>query len=579
MKPSPNRVLFRPHSFPTLLEKVVLRSRKCLYCNKGHELDACRSFSVNEKREILRRKGCCYLCLSPGHRAMECRKRESCPICNGSHHFSICFRNRHDNDLSPKRDTDNIVSAVFKTEVNSVLLQTCAALIGVKNEQEVVRLFLDNGSQRSFVLKSTSEKFNFPILRKENLSNCTFGAKKTETKFLNIVKIKLKNRDDPNLCIEIEAVETEHISITNLPTPDRNINKKFRYLKNVQLADPYEFNDKEISILIGADYYYQVVTEYRFSEELLTMSVTVNESNISKQLSEFWDLENLGIEAEVSDEENIDNDIMSEFEAGISYQNKRVNPIAFVANIKMAFLMIEIDESERDFTRFFWDENPGIDLENKRLEIFRMTRVLFGVKSSPFLLAATIKHHLKKYVDIFPDTFNHLNQPLYVDDFLCGNVSVQAALATCIESKQILEDATSEGRVAPLKTHSIPRLELMGALLSASLRDKIATALILPNRIKEIQKLSDPKESRYCKGKDIPADLISRGLPLNDLKNNKIWWHGPKWLTMKQTEWPLFSEPIIETEINNDKLELKKSINVNTAIEKRQIESLDIFLF
>ncbi|GFV32989.1 uncharacterized protein TNCV_1746311 [Trichonephila clavipes] len=301
------------------------------------------------------------------------------------------------------------------------------------------------------------------------------------------------------------------------------------------------------------------------------MSVIVNESNISKQLSEFWNLENLGIEAEVSDEENIDNDITSEFEAGISYQNKRykvkfpwkpnmktllennevarkrflklrsrfkndsslfedyklvvnnylsekiiervpfeeenlkhnifylphravirtdkttsklrivfdasslaksqlslndclhtglnfipnlffllikfrVNPIAFVADIKVAFLMIEIDESERDFTRFFWDENPGIDLENKRLDIFRMTRVLFGVKSCLFLLAATIKHHLKKYVDIFPDTFNHLNQSLYVDDFLCGNVSVQAALTTCIESKQILEDACMDLR-------------------------------------------------------------------------------------------------------------------------------------
>ncbi|GFS93198.1 DUF1758 domain-containing protein [Trichonephila clavipes] len=243
MKPPPNRVHFRAHSFPTPWEKVEPRSRKCLYCSKGHELDACRSFSANEKREILRKKGCCYWCLSPGHRAMECVKRESCPICNGSHHFSICFRNRHDVDLSPKRDTDNIVSAVIKTEVNSVLLQTCAALIDVKNEQEVVRLFLDNGSQRSFVLKSTSEKFNFPILRKENLSICPFGAKETETKTLNIVKIKLKNRDDPNLCIEIEAVETEHISITNLPTPDRNIDKKFRYLKNVQLADPYEFND------------------------------------------------------------------------------------------------------------------------------------------------------------------------------------------------------------------------------------------------------------------------------------------------------------------------------------------------
>ncbi|GFU33102.1 uncharacterized protein TNCV_4156451 [Trichonephila clavipes] len=327
--------------FGSLDQKVEISSSTV---NPGHELDARRSFSANEKREILK-KGCCYLYLSPGHRALECVKRESYPICNGPYHFSICFRNRYDDDLSPKRNTDNIVSAVFKTEVNSVLLQTCAELIDVKNEQEVVKFFLDNGSQRSFVLKSTSEKFNFPILRKENLSICTFGAKETETKTLNIVNIKLKNRDDPNLCIEIEAVETEHISITNLPNPDRDIDKKIRYLKNVQLADPYEFNDKEISILIGADYYYQVITgritrlkknlaavetlfgcslqwQSTYYEELLTMSVNVNESNISKQHSEFWDLENLGIEAEVSDEGNIDNDIMSEFEARISYQNK-----------------------------------------------------------------------------------------------------------------------------------------------------------------------------------------------------------------------------------------------------------------
>ncbi|GFU96493.1 DUF1758 domain-containing protein [Trichonephila clavipes] len=247
-----------------------------------------------------------------GHRAMECAKRESCPICNGSHHFTTCFRNLHGDDFSPKSDTNNLVSAVFKTEVNSVLLQICAELIDDKNEQEVVRLFLDNGSQRSFIFKSTSEKFNFPILRKENLSISTFGAKETEIKTLNIVKVKLRNRNDPNLYIAIEAVETKHISITHLPTPD----KKFRYIKNVQLADSYEFNDKEMSILIGADYYYQVVTG-KFTrlnknlvaidtssgsdgEELLTMIVIVNESNISKQLSEFWHLENLGIEAELT---------------------------------------------------------------------------------------------------------------------------------------------------------------------------------------------------------------------------------------------------------------------------------------
>ncbi|GFT42696.1 uncharacterized protein NPIL_176561 [Nephila pilipes] len=52
------------------------------------------------------------------------------------------------------------------------------------------------------------------------------------------------------------------------------------------------------------------------------MSIITNESNISKLLSEFWNSENLGVEAEVSNNENIDEDIMSEFETGISYQNK-----------------------------------------------------------------------------------------------------------------------------------------------------------------------------------------------------------------------------------------------------------------
>ncbi|GFV26304.1 uncharacterized protein TNCV_4029471 [Trichonephila clavipes] len=191
------------------------------------------------------------------------------------------------------------------------------------------------------------------------------------------------------------------------------------------------------------------------------MSVIVNESNISKRLSEFWYLENLGIEADVSNEENIDNDIMSEFEAGISYQNKWYK-VKFPWKPNMKTLLENNEEIARkrflklrprfkkDSSLFedykLVDENPGIDIENKRLDIFRMTRVLFGVKSSPFLLAATIKHHLKKYVDIFPDTFNHLNQSLNVDDFLCGNVSVQAALTTCIESKQILEDASMDLR-------------------------------------------------------------------------------------------------------------------------------------
>ncbi|GFW36936.1 DUF1758 domain-containing protein [Trichonephila clavipes] len=77
----------------------------------------------------------------------------------------------------------------------------------------------------------------------------------------------------------------------------------------------------------------------------------------------------------------------------------RENRVAFTADIKQAFLQIQLDEEDRDVTRFLWNENP--DGPEELIQSYRMTRVLFGVSSSPFLLAATIKHHLKRYVENF----------------------------------------------------------------------------------------------------------------------------------------------------------------------------------
>ncbi|GFU10127.1 uncharacterized protein NPIL_678951 [Nephila pilipes] len=46
-----------------------------------------------------------------------------------------------------------------------------------------------------------------------------------------------------------------------------------------------------------------------------------------------------------------------------------------------------------------------------------------------------------------------------------------------------------------------------------------------------------------------------------------MWWHGPKWLTMKETELPISLEPTVETEMNIVKLELKKLIAVNATVK------------
>ena len=72
-----------------------------------------------------------------------------------------------------------------------------------------------------------------------------------------------------------------------------------------------------------------------------------------------------------------------------------------VADIEKAFSMISVNPDDRDVLRFLWVE---ILFDNDvKLVMLRFTRVVFGVSSSPFLLNATIWHHLELYRSSKPD--------------------------------------------------------------------------------------------------------------------------------------------------------------------------------
>ncbi|GFS67362.1 integrase catalytic domain-containing protein [Trichonephila clavipes] len=114
----------------------------------------------------------------------------------------------------------------------------------------------------------------------------------------------------------------------------------------------------------------------------------------------------------------------------------RESPVAFTADVKSAFLQIELDFRDRDFTRFFWTDNL-----NNEPYVLNFTRVLFGLRPSPYLLAATLKHHFNKYREQYPHTFELLNSSIYVDDLICGQNDVPDALRTTLECLQIFSDA------------------------------------------------------------------------------------------------------------------------------------------
>ena len=106
--------------------------------------------------------------------------------------------------------------------------------------------------------------------------------------------------------------------------------------------------------------------------------------------------------------------------------------VALTADITKAFLQICIRREDQDVHRFLWHCQGSI-------RTMRFNRVPFGNKSSPFLLNATIKHHLES----FPSSkvVEELRDNLYVDDWLSGADSIDEGCAKFTEACNILAQA------------------------------------------------------------------------------------------------------------------------------------------
>lgn len=60
----------------------------------------------------------------------------------------------------------------------------------------------------------------------------------------------------------------------------------------------------------------------------------------------------------------------------------------------MAFLHVGLDGNDRDLTRFWLSDPKNPESE---FQVFRFKTVLFGLTSFPFMLNATLHHHLENY--------------------------------------------------------------------------------------------------------------------------------------------------------------------------------------
>ena len=137
----------------------------------------------------------------------------------------------------------------------------------------------------------------------------------------------------------------------------------------------------------------------------------------------------------------------------------------------------------------------------------------------------------------------------------------------------------SKCRVSPMKTITIPRLELMGAVLSSRLAQTILKVItadrtifwtdsenvwywvrnqsrefkpFVANRIGEIQRTSSPDQWRHVPGTVNSADLPTRGLSAMALAESEVWMEGPAFLKDNESTWPAAPPPRDNTKKNED---------------------------
>ncbi|GFQ90314.1 integrase catalytic domain-containing protein [Trichonephila clavata] len=716
-------------------------------------------------------------------------QKEVCWYCKGHHAPAICFKLENSLKQNSHIDLEKGKVDVKPTSSNSVLhnrggvLLQCvkAEVIGHISSDKIFCLF-DNGSEKSFIKKNVSQRLGLKKGKCDEQSDCT--------------SVHLIHSEEESISAELRRFwEIESLGIrdndsVSLGNGDEEILSEFD--KSVCFVDgryrvslPWKPGMREVlqnNKTVARKRFEGLVRRFKCDHELFCEYKDVIDNYVREGIVERTSCDSLSDSQGFylphhavirSDKTTSRLRIVfdgSAHEDGHSSLNQSLytgpnlhpnmlelllrflkNPVAFTADVKSAFLQIELDLRDREFTRFFWTDNLNNDPY-----VLNFTRVLFGLRPSPYLLAATLKHHFKKYKEQYPHTFDLLNSSIYVDDFICGRNDVPDALRTTLECLQIFSDASmllrkwrtnskqldllwqqegvetefsetsatdlkppikvlglawdsekdliyfdpkdllkfmsrkteskrfnlsvvgrifdpigilgpfviklkcllqdlwtlgvdwdselppklrhkwqqwnasksaygtilylrfvtcnnkietsficSKSRVAPLKSLTLPRLELTAALLSARLAKQVSSCLkfnantyywtdslisyywirgdssafkpYIKNRVQEIQLLSDPSQWGHCPGKDNPSDLISRGTSAVKLAQNELWWHGPPWLKLTPDHWPNRHRDILDSELCSEELEYRSSVHVAVTQQRESLVDINRF--
>lgn len=317
---------------------------RCAFCgaNGLHYSALCDQIvDCESRKKILVNNNQCFICLRKGHQDKQCQSDKNCRNCNKRHHQAISDKVHTKVHVSMMEDsadsetTNTTISATTTTtnanvrQLKTVLLQTARAVAlnetGEKSTQ--VRILFDSGSQRSYITENLRSKLKLKSIQREKLNLNTFGEARFKTQICDLVQLQLKRPGSSN--DELISISALTFPVLCSPLPSR-VQINFPHLEGLELADDLNGSQESIDVLVGSDFYWDIVTgdtvvgdgptavssklgwllsgpvkgvntDNRIVSNLIISgeppftSATKEKDEVTEMLRQFWDTESIGI--------------------------------------------------------------------------------------------------------------------------------------------------------------------------------------------------------------------------------------------------------------------------------------------
>ena len=223
-------------------------SAQCLAVSTEEASAKLKALPLNKRREFLAEQKMCFNCLQTGHKVRACKQSIRCEKCAKRHHSLI--HDTYEKGQAATGETQDIVSYQCLSRP-TIRLMTAVAEVKGATRKAKVRVFIDSGSQASFMSSALVKAIQPKRLRSEKVRVTSFGGN-ADVSVMNKFEVTLTSASGEPL--KIAAYERPSLELGN-PThtvPEESV--KLWRSRGVELSDQATNNVPEaIHLLIGAD--------------------------------------------------------------------------------------------------------------------------------------------------------------------------------------------------------------------------------------------------------------------------------------------------------------------------------------